>query len=156
MSGTVRQALASFPDDRRDRVVLLFSAHGLPRSFVKRGDPYVGQVAATVAGILSRLDVSNRHELGYQSRTGPVKWIEPGIEEVIASLGRDGVKDLLIVPVSFVSDHIETLYEVDLLFAEEARAAGISTVVRSPALNSHPLFIEALAALVERHLDGRS
>jgi ferrochelatase len=156
MTGTVRQALASFPDDRRAEVVLLFSAHGLPRSFVKRGDPYVGQVAATVAGILSRLDVPNRHVLGYQSRTGPVKWIEPGIEEVIASLGRDGVKDLLIVPVSFVSDHIETLYEVDLLFAEEARAAGISTVVRSPALNSHPLFIEALAALVERHLDGRS
>ncbi|MFO7693477.1 MAG: ferrochelatase [Vicinamibacterales bacterium] len=156
MTDTVRHALASFPDDRRDHAVLLFSAHGLPRSFVKRGDPYVGQVAATVAGILSRLDVPNRHVLGYQSRTGPVKWIEPGIEEVIASLGRDGVKELLIAPVSFVSDHIETLYEVDLLFAAEARAAGISTVVRSPALNSHPLFIEALAGLVERHLDGRS
>jgi ferrochelatase len=155
MTDTVREALDTFPAERRARVVLLFSAHGLPKSFVTRGDPYVSQIASTVAGILSRLNVHNRHVLGYQSRTGPVAWIEPGIEEVIGRLGRDGVADLLIVPVSFVSDHIETLYEVDILFAGVAHASGITTIVRSPALNSHPLFIEALAGLVGRHVEGQ-
>jgi ferrochelatase len=150
MTDTVRQALATFPEERRDQVTLLFSAHGLPMSFIKRGDPYVGHVAATVAGILSRLAVPNRHVLGYQSRTGPVAWIGPGTEEVIAQLGREGVKDLLMVAVSFVSDHIETLYEIDQLFTEEAHAAGITTVTRSRALDTHPLFIEALARLVEQ------
>jgi protoporphyrin/coproporphyrin ferrochelatase len=151
MASTVRQALLSFPEARRDDVVLLFSAHGLPMSIVKGGDPYVGHVAATVAGILAKLGLPNRHVLGYQSRTGPVAWTGPGTEEVLGQLGREGVRDVLMVGVSFVSDHIETLYEIDLLFAESAREAGITTMVRSPALNSSPLFIEALAGLVERH-----
>lgn len=154
MTDTVREALGTFPAERRERVVLLFSAHGLPTSFVTRGDPYVGQVAATVEGIVSRLALPNRHVFGYQSRTGPVAWVEPGMEEVIAGLGREGVSELLIVPVSFVSDHIETLYEVDILFAERARAAGIATVARTRALNTHPLFIEALAGQIEQHLEG--
>ena len=95
----------------------------------------------------------NRHLLGYQSRTGPVKWIGPGTDERIAELGREGVKEVLVVPLSFVSDHIETLYEVDLLFADMARAADITDYRRPEALNTHPLFIEALARLIERHLE---
>ncbi len=150
----VREALLTFPAERRDGVTILFSAHGLPESIVQRGDPYVRETQATVDGILARLAVPNPHTLAYQSRTGPVKWIGPGTEEVIQELARDGVKDLLMVAVSFVSDHIETLYELDLLFAEEARAAGITTVRRSAMLNAHPSFIEALAGLVEPHLGG--
>ena len=96
--------------------------------------------------------IARRHELGFQSRTGPVEWIGPGTEEVLKELGREGVKEVLVVPVSFVSDHIETLYEVDMLFRDDADRAGIVDYRRTEALNTHPLFIEALAGLVERHV----
>jgi len=152
MADTVRGALDGFDPGIRDRVVLLFSAHGLPKKFVDRGDPYVEHIAATRRGILDRLQVPNRHVLGYQSRTGPVEWIGPGTEQVIHELGRNGVREVLIVPLSFVSDHIETLYEVDQLFAGDAARAGIADYRRPAALNTHPLFIEALAELVEQHL----
>ena len=86
----------------------------------------------------------------FSSRTGPVEWIGPGTEQVIEELGREGVKDALVVPLSFVSDHIETLDEVDRLFRDDATRAGIVDYRRTEALNTHPLFIEALAGLVER------
>lgn len=156
LADTVRQALAGFPPDTQDGVVLLFSAHGLPQRFVDAGDPYVRETEATVAGVMARLAVKNRHALAYQSRTGPVKWIGPGTPETIGQLAKGGVRDLLVVPVSFVCDHIETLYEVDQLFAEDARRAGIRDYRRSAALNTHPLFIEALAGLVERRTEDRT
>lgn len=145
---TVRTAWARIPPSRRARTVLLFSAHGLPQRFIDEGDPYVQHIDATRFGVLERLQLSNRQLLAFQSRTGPVKWIGPGTEEVLAELGDEGVSDVLVIPLSFVSDHIETLYEVDMLFADAARAAGITGYYRPPALNSHPLFIEALADLV--------
>jgi ferrochelatase len=154
LAATVRESLAAFPAPTRDGVVLLFSAHGLPRRFVDAGDPYVAETQATVRGILQRLGAPNRHALGYQSRTGPVKWIGPGTDEILREVGREGVRAVLVVPVSFVSDHIETLYELDQLFAGVARAAGIEDYRRSPALNTRPAFIEALAGLVERHLEA--
>lgn len=152
MADTVRQALDAFSPEVRDRAVVLFSAHGLPKKFVDRGDPYVEHIAATRRGILERLRIPNRHVLGYQSRTGPVEWIGPGTEDVIQELGREGVREVLIVPLSFVSDHIETLYEIDQLFADDAARAGITEYRRPAALNTHPLFIEGLAQLVEEHL----
>jgi ferrochelatase len=154
LAATVRESLAGFPAEERDEVVLLFSAHGLPQRFVDAGDPYVAETAATVRGVLERLRVPNRHALGYQSRTGPVKWIGPGTDEILRDLGREGVRCVLVAPVSFVSDHIETLYELDQLFAGIAREAGIQDYRRSPALNTRPEFIEALAGLVERHLEA--
>ena len=141
------------PAERRRPAVILFSAHGLPQKFIDEGDPYVEHIQATRWGILERLNLPNRQLLAYQSRTGPVKWLGPGTEETIEELGREGVKDVFVVPLSFVSDHIETLYEVDMLFADAARDAGITGYYRPPALNTHPLFIEALAGLVRRH-DG--
>ena len=156
LADTVRDALACCAPDRRSQAVLLFSAHGLPTSFVTRGDPYVSQVRATVGGVLSRLAVPNRHLLGYQSRTGPVSWIGPAVPTLLDELGREGATDVVIVPVSFVSDHIETLYEIDVQFAARAHAAGITTFVRSVALNSHPHFIDALAGLIERHLEAHA
>ena len=152
LADSVTQALGSFPVETRDGVTLLFSAHGLPQRFVDAGDPYVSETEATVRGVLRLLGVRNRHALAYQSRTGSVKWIGPGVPETIARLAREGVRDLLVVPVSFVGDHIETLYEVDQLFAAAAKRAGIRHYRRSAALNTHPLFIEALAGLVERRL----
>ena len=152
MTDTVRRALAGFPEHRRDRVTLLFSAHGLPQKFIDEGDPYVEHTHRTVHGILQRLAVKNPHVLAFQSRTGPVKWIGPGTEDVLRELGALGVRDVLMVPVSFVCDHIETLYEVDQLFRDDARAAGIVDYRRSEALNTHPRFIEALGDLVVRQL----
>lgn len=156
LADSVRKALDSFPAEARDEVALLFSAHGLPQRFVDAGDPYVRETEASVKGVLARLGVANRHALAYQSRTGPVKWIGPGTPETIARLAREGVRDVLVVPVSFVGDHIETLYEVDQLFAEDAKRAGIRHYRRSAALNTHPLFIGALAGLVERRLEAGS
>lgn len=152
LTDTVRRGLDGFPAEVRDRVVLLFSAHGLPQKFIDRGDPYVTHTLKTRDGILERLKVSNRTVLGFQSRTGPVKWIGPGTEDKIKELAAEGVKEVLVVPLSFVTDHIETLYEVDMLFGDEARALGIADYRRTEALNTHPLFIEGLASLVERHL----
>ena len=150
---TVREAWNRIPVERRMQAVVLFSAHGLPQRFIDEGDPYVGHIDATRFGILERLQLPNRQLLAFQSRTGPVRWIGPGTEEVLAELGDAGVTDVLVVPLSFVSDHIETLYEVDMLFADAARAAGITGYYRPAALNTRPLFIEALAGLVHDKLD---
>ena len=152
MTATAMRAWNRIPVERRGKTVILFSAHGLPQKFIDDGDPYVEHIQATRRGILARLQLPNRQLLAYQSRTGPVKWLGPGTEEIIEQLGREGVSDLLIIPLSFVSDHIETLYEVDLLFAETARKSGITGYYRPDALNTEPLFIEALAGLVQAHL----
>ncbi len=146
----IREAYdAMTPEGRRDGVIL-FSAHGLPQKFVDSGDPYVTHIEATRQGLLDRLRLPNRQVLAYQSRTGPVRWIGPGTEETIEELAAAGVKHLLVVPLSFVSDHIETLYEIDQLFGEAARKAGIIEYRRPEALNTHPQFIESLARQVER------
>lgn len=152
VAATVRSAWNDIPAERRTRAVILFSAHGLPQRFIDEGDPYVEHINATRFGVLERLKLPNRQLLAFQSRTGPVKWIGPGTEEVLAELGDSGVTDVLVVPLSFVSDHIETLYEVDMLFADAARASGIIGYSRSPALNTLPVFIEALASLVDDKL----
>jgi ferrochelatase len=149
---TVRLAWDAIPAARREKTVLLFSAHGLPQRFIDEGDPYVSHIDATRFAVLERLNLPNRQRIAYQSRTGPVRWIGPGTEETIKELADEGVTDVLVIPLSFVSDHIETLYEVDMLFADAARAAGITGYYRTPALNTHPLFIEALAGLVHGHL----
>lgn len=152
LADTVRHGLDRFSPSVRSAVVILFSAHGLPQALVDRGDPYVADIETTRSGVWERLGLPNRQLLGYQSRVGPVRWIGPGTDEIIDRLGQEGVKHILIVPLSFVSDHIETLYEIDILFAERAKRAGIQECLRSESLNGHPWFIEALARLVERHL----
>lgn len=152
----VREALETWPPERRGSVVLLFSAHSLPLSFVAAGDPYPAHIAATVSAVVERLgeDAPPRRELAYQSQTGPVRWLEPRTEHLLAQLGREGVRDVLLVPVSFVSDHIETLYEVDQLFAAAARRAGITTFRRTRSLNDDPWFLDALADLAGAALDA--
>jgi ferrochelatase len=156
MARRVREALDAWPKGRRQRVVLLFSAHSLPMSFVEQGDPYPAHVAATVSAVIRRLgaDAPARCQLAYQSQTGPVRWLEPRTEQVLAKLGHDGLRDVLVVPVSFVSDHIETLYEVDQLFANAAERAGITTFRRTRSLNDDPGFLDALADIVGGALDA--
>lgn len=141
----IRQGLAGFTDPAG--VQLLFSAHGLPQSFIDAGDPYLDQTRGTVALVMERFG-GIRHQLAFQSRAGPVKWLEPSTEATIARLARAGCRQLLMVPISFVSDHIETLYEIDIQYADQARALGIADFRRSESLNSSPLFIACLAELV--------
>jgi ferrochelatase len=152
MAERVMEAWNEIPLASRARTVLLFSAHGLPQRFIDGGDPYVEEIEATRRGILDRVRLTCRHVLAYQSRTGPVKWIGPGTDETLEALGREGVKDVLVVPLSFVSEHIETLYEVDLLFGDVAARAGITGYYRAAALNTSPTFIAALADLVRQRL----
>jgi ferrochelatase len=156
LAETIRCGLLAFAPEVRDEVVILFSAHGLPQRFVDRGDPYVVETEITRAGVTALLRLPNRQLLGYQSRTGPVRWTAPGTDAQLDALARSGVRRVLVVPLSFVSDHIETLYEVDQLFSERARRAGIQEYRRSPALNLRPSFILALAGLVEEHLASAS
>ncbi|MBM4014826.1 MAG: ferrochelatase [Planctomycetes bacterium] len=129
--------------------LLLFSGHGLPLRIVADGDPYVAEITATIAGVMARLrDFGGIHRLSWQSRAGPVRWLGPTTEATLGRLGAAGVRAVVIVPISFVSDHIETVHEIDVELAEVARAAGITTFVRTPALDVRADFIAALAEQV--------
>jgi ferrochelatase len=107
---------------------LLFSAHGLPLRIVAGGDPYVDEIRATIGGVMARLQgFGGEHLLSFQSRAGPVKWLEPSTLATIERLASEGCSSLVVVPVSFVSDHIETVHEIDVLLAAKARAGGVAT-----------------------------
>lgn len=129
-------------------VELLFSAHSLPQSFIDEGDPYLDQIKESVRLIMERFDLP--HHLSFQSRAGPVKWLEPSTDEMLQRLAAGGVKNILVVPLSFVSDHIETLHEIDIEYSKKAWELGIARFERMPSLNSSPRFIEALAGMVRR------
>lgn len=130
----------------REGTEVLFSAHSLPRSFIEGGDPYVEHIMGTINALEKKLPEMN-WRLGYQSRSGPVKWLEPSTEDVIARAAAQGVKDLLVVPISFISDHIETLYEIDIYYKEIAKGLGVE-LRRTESLNTRISFIHTLEALV--------
>ena len=158
VADTVEEALAGLSAPERASAVLLFSAHGLPIRFIRGGDPYEREIHATREGVLRHLrqrGIENPWRLGYQSRTGPVRWLGPSTDAVIEEAARDGVRTLVVVPIAFVSDHIETLYEIDQLFAATAAKAGIVRFVRTRMLDDRPGFIECLADLVREHLGSR-
>jgi len=141
----IEEGLAQFSD--RSKIKLVFSAHSLPQSFIDEGDPYLSHIMETVRLVMERLQNVNYH-LAFQSRAGPVKWLEPTTEEMIRRLAGEGCKEMLMAPLSFVSDHVETLYEVDIQYAQEAKELGIGKFRRAPALNASPLFIQCLTELV--------
>jgi len=144
----VREELAKFPDPRPEAVHLLFSAHSIPKKLVDReGDPYPAEVEASVAAIVSQLNWTGPSSLAYQSKLGPVEWLGPATLDVLKELGRRGQKQVLVVPIAFVTDHVETLYEIDQLFGEAAKAAGIAHFRRTRGLNDRPTFLRALADL---------
>lgn len=128
---------------------LLFSAHGLPEKIVLAGDPYQWQVEQTAAAIVAELDgAAADHVVCYQSRVGPLKWIGPSTDEEIRRAG-DEKKPVLIAPIAFVSEHSETLVELDIEYKHLADEAGVPVYLRSPTVGDHPGFIEGLADLVE-------
>ena len=136
------------------RVHILFSAHGLPMSLVERGDPYPKQIEGTVKAVLQAGAWSNPHTLCYQSRVGPHKWLEPSLLSTIDKLGREKVTDLLVIPLSFVTEHIETLYEINIETREAAAKVGITNFRMMPAVGDSPTFIACLAALVRDALNA--
>jgi len=147
MADLIRQELAKLPDP--DRAHIFFSAHGVPVSYVEEvGDPYQREIEHCTELIMRELGLPNAHTLAYQSRVGPVEWLQPYTEDAIHALAEQGVETLVVVPISFVSEHIETLQEIDIEYREVAEAAGIKTFRRVPALNTHPRFIQALTDLV--------
>ncbi|GBD98306.1 ferrochelatase [bacterium BMS3Abin07] len=130
--------------------VILYSAHSLPESFIAGGDPYKEHIEATIGLLNARLAENGyliESYLAFQSRSGPVKWLEPSTGDMIKELGEKGVRDLTVVPISFVSDHIETLYEIDILYKGLASTHGIN-LKRTRSLNTDPLFIKALKNIV--------
>lgn len=155
----IRATLREFEDPAK--VHLVFSAHGLPMSLVENGDPYPRQVQETVKLVCQRGSAPSgastvvpawprQCTLCYQSRVGRQKWLEPSLTATIEKLARERVRDMLVVPISFVTEHIETLHEINIEAREEAEKFGVTTFRMMPAVGDSPLFIAALADLVLR------
>ncbi|MFQ5600513.1 MAG: ferrochelatase [Candidatus Krumholzibacteriia bacterium] len=152
VAARVREGLQGFPEEVRSEVTILFCAHSVPEHLALDGDPYLDDVDATLQGVLARLPSGTRHRLAMLPGPGPLRWIGPETCAVVKELGHDGTRFLLCAPLSFVTDHIETLYEIDLVLRQVASQAGIVEFRRAPALNDDPRFIDVLANLVERRL----
>ncbi|GAA6061134.1 hypothetical protein JCM10212_001734 [Sporobolomyces blumeae] len=150
----IEASLATYPAETRDDVVLLFSAHSLPMSVVNRGDPYPAEVGASVSAIMQRLGNKNPYRLVWQSQVGPSAWLGPQTSDAIKGYAKKGLNDLLLIPVAFTSDHIETLYELDLEYLEEAKELGMTGVKRCDSLNDSPYFIKALAEIATAHIES--
>jgi protoporphyrin/coproporphyrin ferrochelatase len=138
-----------FSDAERTKLHILFSAHGTPIADVEAGDPYSQQIRATVEAVMKKRRNDYPWHLSFQSRVGPVKWLEPYTQDMLVKLGSEGVKTLLVVPIAFVTDHIETLHEIDIELREVAEHAEIEKYEVMYALNDTPAFISALADVVE-------
>ena len=152
MTETVREGLDRFAPEDREDALIVFSAHSLPMSVVNRGDAYPAEIGASVHEVMKRLDYAYEHLVAYQSEVGPVPWLGPSTEKVIEELGAKKRKNVLIVPIAFTSDHIETLHELDIEYGELAEEVGIANYVRAPALNDRETFLDALADVVHGHL----
>lgn len=150
----VQAGLAQYAPQERDDVLLLFSAHSLPLSVIDRGDAYPQEVGATVHKVMAQLNFSHEYLLAYQSDIKPFKWLGPGTESVIRQMGAKKRKNILVIPIAFTSDHIETLHELDIEYGELAHEVGVIGYKRAPALNAEPLFIKALAHIVRDHLSN--
>src|SRR5277367_2765686 len=149
----IGSVLRQFPDS--SRIHLVFSAHGLPMSLVQKGDPYPKQIEETVRlvcelGAQQYAGWPKIHLLCYQSRVGPSKWLQPPFTGTCERLGREGVKEMLVVPISFVTEHIETLHEINIEGRLDAKKFGIETYRMMPAVGNSPLFIAALKDVVLR------
>lgn len=134
--------------------VVLFSAHSLPQKFIDEGDPYLKETQGTINEVLKLIDIDN-WRLSFQSKSGPVKWLEPSTKKMLCNLASENVKNLLIVPISFISDNIETLYEIDIEYKRIADKSGIN-LQRISSLNTSDKFITALADLIISRLEDKN
>jgi len=148
----VEEGLMEFEPAARKGVHLLFTAHSLPRSIVEK-DPYVKEIEESVRAVLERMEPHPWH-MAFQSKGGgPEEWIGPDVEKVLEGLASQGVKEVLLIPIGFVSDHIEILYDIDIVFQKKAEVLGMM-LKRTHSLNTSEKFIQALASTVEEQLGG--
>ncbi len=152
----IDETLLLFPEDLRNKIQLVFSAHGTPISMVKKGDPYSYQIKQTVELIMQKRNNSHNYHLCFQSKVGPVKWLEPSTDKMIERLAKEGHKNLLIIPISFTSDHVETLFELNIEYRHVAERSGIDNYIVMKGLNDSPTFIEALKEIVLNIISDRS
>ncbi len=144
----IEETMREFTDPTPERIQILYSAHSIPARYVEEGDPYLDQTRKTVELVNARLGDVTPYTLAFQSRVGPVKWLEPATMEVLKLFARERIQQVLAVPISFVSDHIETLQEIDILYAGLAKDVGIREFRRAKSLNLCPKFIDALTEIV--------
>jgi len=138
-------------DNDLDSPLILFSAHGLPTKYVEDGDPYQKQIESSVNLIMQHSKLKHlKFKISYQSKVGPVKWLEPSTEKTIIELGQRGEKRLIVVPISFVGDHIETLHEINIEYKALAKENGIESFLMTRAPKANPLLIKALRSLLLR------
>jgi ferrochelatase len=143
----IRAATATVPLEERSRVPVLFSAHGLPESYIRGGDPYLDDIRTTVGAVTARLGLGERARLCFQSQVGRRRWLGPSTEKALDAVAAEGHRAVVVVPIAFTGEHIETLQEIDILFKEHAEKAGITTFARARTVGTHPAFIGALADL---------
>jgi ferrochelatase len=148
----INEALPRFVGTKSQDIFLLFSAHGVPQSIIDAGDPYKAQVEETVRLVLARGGWKSPHLLCWQSKVGPSVWLKPYLNKTIPDLAARGIRNLLVIPIAFLTDHIETLYEIDIEAREQAMRLGVARFETMPALNDSPTFIKGLAELVLRHI----
>ena len=156
LTQNIGKCLRQFPDS--SRIHLVFSAHGLPMSLVEKGDPYPRHIEETVRlvcelGAQKYANWPKTHLLCFQSKVGPAKWLEPSFVGTLEKLGHEGVKEMMVVPISFVTEHIETLHEINIEGRADAKKAGIERFRMMPAVGDSPLFISALKDLVLRAVE---
>jgi ferrochelatase len=144
LTARIREGLALF-EGAGEPVQLVYSAHSLPKKFIDEGDPYLDEIRQTIAAVEEQ--TVQQGKLCFQSRSGPVEWLEPSTPDMLRQLAADGCKNILMIPISFVSDHIETLYEVDMLYKGQAEKLGMR-LESTRGLNDDPAFIEGLRQLV--------
>jgi ferrochelatase len=149
----VNQGLDKFPVEKRKDVYLLFSAHGIPMKLVREGDPYPQHIEKTVEAVMRQGNFAQTRELSFQSKVGPQKWLKPSTPETIEKLAAQGIKNMLVVPIAFVSDHLETLFEVGIEFRHLAKEKGIEQFEVTEGLNDSDKFISALSELVYQNLN---
>jgi ferrochelatase len=143
-------ALKRVPLTDRPKVHLVFSAHGTPVKLVRAGDPYQAQIERTYGAVVRAGAFGLSHTLCYQSKVGPERWLEPSLDQTLERLAGEGVTHMIVIPIAFVSDHSETLWEINMEARHRAKNLGIRHFDMSPALHTNPLFIRALADLVEK------
>ena len=152
----IDETILKFPEHVRNDIQLVFSAHGLPESIAKQGDPYPTQIDKTIACVMKARNFSHEYHLCFQSKVGPAKWLKPSTDEMIRALAEKRNKHLLVIPISFVSDHIETLFELDIEYRMVADEAGVENYIVMKGLNNSKTFVAALKELAVQALQNQS
>jgi ferrochelatase len=145
----IEEAIATLPPEHTATAPVLFSAHGLPEAYIRKGDPYLDDIRITVEAVARRMNLGARARLCFQSKVGRKRWLGPSTETLLDQLAAEGERAVVVVPIAFTGEHIETLQEIDILFRQRAEKAGIAHFARARTVGTHPSFIAALADLAE-------